>query len=90
MQVHLSYGFCLRRKYGAPISRRRIFLFMVREDVLRDEVKEADFTRYISSKLDDMKVEPKIGWLLISSSHSDIVIMFLFYIHFSMNDSFVT
>ena len=39
---------------------------MVREDVMRDEVKEQDFASYISSKLDDMKVESKIGWLLIS------------------------
>lgn len=56
-----------QEKYGAPISRRRVYLLMIRRDVMTDEVLNQDFVAYISKKLDDMKVSAKCGWFLTST-----------------------
>ena len=55
--------FFLRRQYGAPISRKRLYLIMVLKDVMIDAAK-GDFSAFIKNKLDDMKVETKYGWFL--------------------------
>lgn len=55
----------LRNKYGAPISRKRLYPIMIRKDVLTDEVKNNNFGDFVKKKLDHMKVECKIGWFLI-------------------------
>ena len=55
----------LRNRYGSPISRQRVYLIMVRRDVMSDEVKNQEFQTYIKEKLDAMKVDPKCGWFLI-------------------------
>eukprot|EP00435_Cladocopium_sp_Y103_P068612 s569_g31.t2 len=47
------------RRYGAPISRKRIFLIMVRGDCLSDECKSQDFGDFIQGKLDSMKIPAK-------------------------------
>ena len=52
-----------RRQYGAPISRKRLYLIMVRKDVMIDAAKE-DFSAFIKKKLDGMKVMTKHGWFL--------------------------
>lgn len=57
----------LRRRYGAPISRKRIFLIMVRGDCLSDECKSQDFGDFIQCKLDAMKVPAKTTWNLCST-----------------------
>ena len=57
----------LRTAYGAPISRKRIYLLMIREDMLNDEVQNTDdqgFEDYLRKKLDDMKAPKKTGWFL--------------------------
>ena len=55
----------LRRRYGAPISRKRIFLIMVREDCLASDVQNYDFGDFIQGKLDGMKLPAsKVGWNL--------------------------
>lgn len=58
----------LRRKYGAPISRKRLFLLMIQKDVLRDDVSPQDLPSYVQKKLDDMKVSTTVGWFLVSNS----------------------
>ncbi|CAL1160763.1 unnamed protein product [Cladocopium goreaui] len=60
------------RRYGAPISRKRIFLIMVREDCLASDVQNYDFGDFIQGKLDGMKLPAsKVGWndLLLPSEH---------------------
>lgn len=65
---------CLRSRYGAPINRRRVYLIMIRMDMLTDEVKNQDFPTWVKKKLDDMKVKTKVGWFLtwIKSLHTSI------------------
>ena len=43
-------------------------MLMVEVSVMREAVKEQDFTEYIKKKLDEMKVPTKICWSLISIS----------------------
>jgi hypothetical protein len=57
-----------RRRYGAPISRKRLYLVMIENSVMREEVKQQDFTDYIKKKLDEMKIPTKICWSLTSTS----------------------
>ena len=58
------YTMQLRRRYGAPIDRKRVYLIMVRRDVMRKDV--SDFGDFVAQKLNDMKREPKTGWILTS------------------------
>lgn len=75
-QIMILVIFCicvrLRRKYGAPISRKRLFLLMIQKDVLRDDVSPQDLPSYVQKKLDDMKVSTTVGWFLVSNSWTKI------------------
>jgi hypothetical protein len=41
---------------------------MIENSVMREEVKQQDFTDYIKKKLDEMKIPTKICWSLTSTS----------------------
>ena len=43
-----------RKNFGAPISRRRLFIFLLRRDVMTAECLSEDFTTVLSSKLTDL------------------------------------
>jgi hypothetical protein len=56
----------LRTNYGAPISRRRLYLLMVEESAMTDEALRMDFSDFIQQKLKAMHLGPcKVQWLLI-------------------------
>ena len=46
----------LRRQYGAPISRRRVYILLLRDDIKNDRVKEEGLGKFIQSRLDEMKI----------------------------------
>lgn len=60
-----AYWPTFRRWYGAPISRKRLYIMMIRKDVMTDEAKAVDFGTFIKNKLDGMKVHKKVKWHLI-------------------------
>ena len=57
----------IRLSYGAPISRRRIYLLMIKESALTDEALAADFTEFIKGKLESMHhPSNNLQWLLVT------------------------
>lgn len=52
----------IRYRYGAPISRRRIYIFMVREDIMNDEAKGLSLDDFMKKTLRKMHVWPKTAW----------------------------
>ena len=55
----------LRTKYGAPISRRRIYLIMIQKTVMNETAKSQGLCDFIKSRLDEMKVNARCGWTLV-------------------------
>ncbi|CAL1158288.1 unnamed protein product [Cladocopium goreaui] len=63
------------RTYGAPISRRRIYLLMIQESVMTEEAAQQDLSDYIEAKLKAMHFKSsKVRWidLLLPKQHSAI------------------
>ena len=58
-------GSLLRHSYGAPISRRRLYLFLFRKDILKQEAKSyAVLFEMMQKNLKRMHVEEKHQWHL--------------------------
>ena len=64
----------LRNHYGAPLSRRRLYIFLIREDVMTAESLAENFDAVLRDKLTvllrafadmEMKVEWFLDWLII-------------------------
>lgn len=52
-----------RDEYGAPLSRRRIFVIMVRKDVLKPQLKDLEsFERHILRLLEGMQLTVQVSW----------------------------
>ena len=63
--MHLSlFLSCPRSSYGSPLSRRRIFIIMVRDDVLAPLGKK--FDTFILEKLRSMMVPCTTSWKLVN------------------------
>ncbi|CAK9041948.1 unnamed protein product [Durusdinium trenchii] len=62
-------------RYGAPTSRKRIYLIMVQEAVMTEGAKKQDFGDFIKDKMDKMKTNEKRQWidLLLSGDHPAVV-----------------
>ena len=57
----------IRLSYGAPISRRRVYLLMIKESVMTDEALAADFAEFIKGKLQSMHHRcNNLYWLLVT------------------------
>lgn len=59
----------LRRHYSAPISRRRLYIFLVRQDVMTAECLSQDFEGFMCQKMKAMNravrgMAVKHKWLL--------------------------
>ena len=59
----------LSRTFGAPMDRRRLYLILVREDVLSDETlsmvaSHDDFCHLIAARAVGMKMDCKHDWML--------------------------
>ena len=55
----------IRMWYGAPISRRRIYIILILRDVLSDRALQADFCELMEKKLESMIFPVKIQWFLV-------------------------
>lgn len=56
----------MRSTFGAPISRRRLFIIMVRVDVLKDELQDQQsFESFWDAKVDHAQIEPDVKWSLV-------------------------
>lgn len=53
----------LRTRFGAPISRRRIFIFLIKKEVLNDEAMSQPLDAFISKKLKQMHMPAEKTWL---------------------------
>ena len=60
----------LRKAFGAPLSRQRVYIVLIREDALSDEAFNMDLLTFIKNKLDAMHISQKIPWLLIFKTDS--------------------
>lgn len=57
----------LRRYYGAPLSRRRVFLVLVNVQVLCEHLREQGlqkFQDFVLDKMDSMRRPPDMEWYL--------------------------
>lgn len=68
--VLLSFNFKLRRVHGAPLDRRRVYIVLIRDDVLTDEIKqrleeEPDiFSVLVAERIMGMRMHCKVHWTL--------------------------
>lgn len=72
----------LSRRHGAPIDRRRLYIIMVRRDVLSDDAlgsskSDEDFTSLIGSRVVSMATDCAHDWILSSKSSLENVNSFL-------------
>ena len=55
----------VRTRYGAPLSRRRLYLLLIRESALTDEASQMELMDFIQEKLKAMHIEvSKTPWIL--------------------------
>lgn len=52
----------LRLHFGCPLSRRRIYIVLVRKDVCQRAICEENFCEYILNKLKSMECKPEVTW----------------------------
>ena len=66
----LTFVFACRKTrtaYGAPLSRRRLYLLLIQEAALTDEASQMDFMEFIHKKLKAMHLHPTTTkWFLDS------------------------
>ena len=56
----------VRQDFGAPMTRRRIYIILIKEDVLHDEAAGMDFHTYIKNKLEEMHLpKANMKWFLV-------------------------
>lgn len=55
----------IRMWFGAPISRRRIYIALIMQDVLSDCALRNDFHELMEKKLESMNLPVKIQWFLV-------------------------
>ena len=73
VKVYVQWGHnflvVLRTHYGAPTSRRRFYIFMIRSDVLNDDCKARGFQHVLKENLTALLIAfrdlgKKFGWFL--------------------------
>lgn len=73
LMVTMFVAVQLSRRHGAPIDRRRLYIIMVRRDVLSDDAlgssrSDEDFTSLIGSRVVSMAADCAHDWILSSKS----------------------
>ena len=62
----LSFVDVLRLSFGAPISRNRVYLLLLRRDVMLKRAKD-NFSQFASGICEALGMKPECSWLFVCS-----------------------
>ena len=51
-------------QFGAPLSRKRLYIFLIRDDVLVEGAKGGRFEQRVVDELSSLRLDVETTWLL--------------------------